>query len=71
MRGYDLVDGVDCIAFEPDSLARVIDESTLLDNPELLAAMTRSAYEKNKRLIDMNWCIEPMVTWLENLDRRG
>ena len=67
MRGYDLVDGIDCIAFEPETLARVIDESTLLDDPALLAAMTKSAYEKNKRLIDMNWCIEPMVTWLENV----
>jgi glycosyltransferase involved in cell wall biosynthesis len=65
MRGYELVDGVDCIAFAPETLAMVIAENTLLDNPARLAAMANSAYEKNKRLIDMNWCIEPLVTWLD------
>jgi hypothetical protein len=27
--------------------------------------MAKSAYEKNKRQIDMGWCIEPLITWLE------
>jgi glycosyltransferase involved in cell wall biosynthesis len=65
MRGYDLVDGVDCIAFAPENLARIVDESTLFDDPVRLAAMAKSAYEKNKRQIDMGWCIEPLLTWLE------
>lgn len=65
MRGYDLVDGTDCIAFGPETLAGVIAENSLLDDPAQLAAMARSAYEKNKRLIDMSWCIEPLITWLK------
>jgi len=65
MRGYDLIDGVDCIAFTPDTFAKILAENTLLDDPGKLDAMTKSAYEKNKRLIDMTWCIEPLVTWLE------
>ena len=67
MRGYDLVDDVDCIVFTPDTLAKVIAESTVLNDLGRHAAMTKSAYEKNKRLIDMNWCIEPLVKWLEQL----
>jgi glycosyltransferase involved in cell wall biosynthesis len=65
MRGYDLVDGVDCIAFAPETLATIVAENTLLNDPARLATMAKSAYEKNKRVIDMTWCIEPLVSWLE------
>jgi glycosyltransferase involved in cell wall biosynthesis len=65
MRGYDLVDGEDCIAFLPDTLAQVL-ANACFDDPGRLAAMARSAYEKNKRAIDMSLCIEPLVTWLES-----
>jgi glycosyltransferase involved in cell wall biosynthesis len=65
MRGYELADGVDCIAFTQDSLAQVLAESTLLTDPAALTAMTKSAYEKNKQQIDMNCCIDPLVAWLE------
>lgn len=65
MRGYDLIDGVDCITFTPESLAEVIAANNLLDEPTQLAVMAKSAYEKNKRQIDMSWCIEPLITWLE------
>jgi hypothetical protein len=61
MRGYELADGVDCIAFTPESLALVLDT---LPDPAPLATMASSAYEKNKRQIDMNWCVEPLVAWL-------
>jgi glycosyltransferase involved in cell wall biosynthesis len=64
MRGYDLVDGVDCIAFTPDTLAEVIAGSAVLSDAVGLASLAKNAYEKNKRLIDMNWCIEPLITWL-------
>lgn len=64
MRGYDLVDGEDCIAFTPETLAGVL-AGNAFDDPVRLATMAKSAYEKNKRQIDMNWCIEPVVTWLE------
>lgn len=65
MRGYDLVDGVDCIAFAPETLAKILSDNTLLDDAARLAAMTKSAYEKNKQQIDMSCCIEPLVSWLE------
>jgi glycosyltransferase involved in cell wall biosynthesis len=65
MRGYDVADGEDCIAFTPDNLASVLEGNAILDDPTRLAAMSKSAYEKNKRQIDMNWCIEPVVSWLE------
>jgi glycosyltransferase involved in cell wall biosynthesis len=65
MRGYDLLDGEDCIVFAPDTLAKVLADEGVLDDPSRLAAMTKSAYEKNKRLIDMSWCIEPLINWLE------
>jgi glycosyltransferase involved in cell wall biosynthesis len=65
MRGYDLIDGEDCIAFTTENLAGVLAGSAVLDDPVRLAAMARSAYEKNKRVIDMNWCVEPLIAWLE------
>lgn len=65
MRGYDLIDGVDCISFSPDTLATVIAENSLIDNPTQLAALAKSAYEKNKRQIDMSWCVEPLIRWVE------
>jgi glycosyltransferase involved in cell wall biosynthesis len=64
MRGYDLIDGEDCVAFTAESLASVLAENPLLDDPVRLTAMARSAYEKNERVIDMNWCIERVVAWL-------
>jgi len=64
MRGYNLVDGEDCIAFAPETLMSVLAGNPVLDDPARLAEMAKSAYEKNKRLIDMSWCIEPLVTWL-------
>jgi glycosyltransferase involved in cell wall biosynthesis len=65
MRGYDVVDGEDCIAFTPDTLATVLAENANLDDQAALASMAKSAYEKNKLHIDMNLCIEPLVRWLE------
>lgn len=65
MRGYDLMDGRDCIAFTAENLANVLAGNTLLDDPIRLAAMAKSAYENNKRLVDMTWCIEPVITWLK------
>ena len=65
MRGYDVTDGEDCIAFTAETLATVLAGNTMLDDPQRLAAMAKSAYEKNKRQIDMNWCVEPIVAWLE------
>jgi hypothetical protein len=65
MRGYDVVDGEDCIAFTQETLATVLGGNPSLDDPARLTAMARSAYEKNKRQIDMNWCVEPLVTWLQ------
>ena len=65
MRGYDLVDGEDCVAFTPETLATVLAENTILDDPDRLRNMATSAFEKNKRQIDMNWCVEPLVTWIE------
>ncbi|HXC60590.1 MAG TPA: glycosyltransferase family 4 protein [Steroidobacteraceae bacterium] len=66
MRGYDVVDGEDCIAFTQDTLAAALANSALQD-PARLNAMAKSAYEKNKRQIDMNWCIEPLVAWIEGV----
>lgn len=63
MRGYDLVDGEDCITFTSTSLADVL-ASNDLDDTERLAGLARSAFEKNKRQIDMNWCVEPLIEWL-------
>jgi hypothetical protein len=63
MRGYNLLDGEDCISFTQDSLADVL-EQPALDDPGRLTAMADSAYEKNKRQIDMDWCVEPLVEWL-------
>ena len=64
MRGYDVIDGEDCIAYTDQTLATAL-ESSLLDDPVRLKALAKSAYEKNKRQIDMNWCVEPIVAWLE------
>jgi glycosyltransferase involved in cell wall biosynthesis len=65
MRGYALVDREDCLVFAPETLPGLLGDAALLDDPQRLAAMSRSAYEKNKRQIDMAWCIEPLVSWLQ------
>jgi glycosyltransferase involved in cell wall biosynthesis len=65
MRGYDLLEGEDCIAFTPDTLTAALSEHSLPDDPGKLSAMAKRAYEKNKRQIDMNWCVEPLAAWLE------
>lgn len=64
MRGYNLTDGEDCITFTPATLADVLDRNDL-NAPDRLVRLARSAYEKNKHQIDMNWCIEPLVGWLQ------
>lgn len=66
MRGYNLVDGEDCIAFTPESLAGVLADSRL-DDTAALGAMAKSAYDRNKHQIDMNWCIKPLAEWLEKV----
>lgn len=66
IRGYDLVDGVDCLVFTPEGLAKTIEESPVLKDRTLLMAMARSAYEKNARVIDMSRCIEPLARWLND-----
>jgi glycosyltransferase involved in cell wall biosynthesis len=65
MRGYDVVDGEDCIAFTQDNLASVLADNALLQDPGALASMAARAYEKNKRQIDMAWCVMPLAQWLE------
>ena len=71
VRGYDLVDGVDCLTFAPDTLAQTIEQSPILKDPALLTAMARSAYEKNARVIDMSRCIEPLARWLNDAAARA
>lgn len=66
MRGYELVDGQDCITFTPATLAEVLTANFRLDDPAWLATMATKAYERNKRQIDMHWCIEPVANWLED-----
>lgn len=66
MRGYDLLDGRDCIAFTPETLATVLAENTLLDDPAGLAGIAKSAYHNNRHTVDMTYCIEPMITWLRS-----
>jgi glycosyltransferase involved in cell wall biosynthesis len=67
MRGYNLTDGRDCIAFTQENLAEVLSTNRVLADPDRLALMAKSAYESNKQLIDMRCCIEPLVNWLEKV----
>lgn len=63
-RGFDVVDGEDCITFTPETLAAVIAGADVLDDPERLKSMVKSAFVKNRRDIDMSCCIEPLAGWL-------
>jgi glycosyltransferase involved in cell wall biosynthesis len=63
-RGFDVVDGEDVVVFTLATLAAVLGAATVLDDRSRLARMARSAFEKNKRGIDMRCCVEPLAEWL-------
>lgn len=65
LRGYELTAGEDCIVFSRETLADILADRTLLGDATALAAMAGRAYEKNKRQIDMDWCIGPVLQWLQ------
>lgn len=63
-RGFAIVDGEDALVFTKQTLAHVLGESAILDDKIKLQSMARRAFEKNRRVIDMRLCIEPLAGWL-------
>lgn len=63
-RGFDVIDGEDVLVFTQATLAKVLAEATVLDDPARLKVMAKNAFDKNRKGIDMRCCIEPLAGWL-------
>lgn len=64
-RGFDVVDGEDCVMFTEATLAKVLAESPILSDGARLEEMARRALQKNLRDVDMRRSVDPLVAWLE------
>jgi hypothetical protein len=65
-RGFDVEDGESAFVFEEAGLADALLRARRLfdEDPARLARMTERAWTRNRRLIDMDLCVEPLVAAL-------
>jgi hypothetical protein len=66
-RGFDLMPGKSALFFEPETFLACIDEA-LESPPARRKGMADAAYDANATSIDMNHCVQPLVTWLNAHD---
>lgn len=62
-RGCDLSSGKNALFFEPETFLACLDEA-LASPPARRAALATAAYDANASAIDMNYCVKPLVDWL-------
>ncbi len=62
-RGFELMAGISALFFEPETFLVCLDEA-LATPAARRKALATAAYDANARAIDMDHCVQPLVSWL-------